>query len=270
MHHDTTRPDAIDPRRLVFVGGLHRSGTTLLGRIIGAHPECSSIEESGVREDEGQHLQRAYLPASAHGGPGRFARHPGAHLLELPPADQGLAAGQLLGAWTPYWDLSRHYLVEKSPPNMIMGRYLQSIFSGSRLFVIIRHPVIVALSTKKWQPRTTLTGLVKHWFRAHQLLREDAEHLDHLRVLRYEDLIASPEATLRAVAVDLRLTNTPEHSQFIQNTRSDSYARRWAAMESGSPLERISRRRIIRRFAEEAHTFGYDLDDVSATPGWTW
>lgn len=32
--------------RLVFIAGIHRAGTGLLGRAVGSHPEASSIHGS--------------------------------------------------------------------------------------------------------------------------------------------------------------------------------------------------------------------------------
>src|SRR5690625_5006763 len=181
---------AIDPARLVFIGGLHRSGTTALGRILADHPDFSGFRETGAKEDEGQHLQDTYAPAIRFGGPGRFARHARAHLTSAddPEGDQR----RLLRSWQPHWDLSRPMLVEKSPPNLIMGRYLQGVFPGSALIVIVRHPVVVALSTKEWAPRESLTRLVEHWFIAHDLLRAGAPHMPRLHLVPYAHLVAYP------------------------------------------------------------------------------
>ena len=44
----------------VFVNGLHRSGTSILYRLLSAQLNFSGFSETGVPEDEGQHLQTVY------------------------------------------------------------------------------------------------------------------------------------------------------------------------------------------------------------------
>jgi hypothetical protein len=69
----------------VFVTGLHRSGTSPLHRCLRRHPQISGFENTGVAEDEGQHLQTVLPRGGAYGGPGRFGRHPEAHITETHP-----------------------------------------------------------------------------------------------------------------------------------------------------------------------------------------
>lgn len=262
--------------RLVFVGGLHRSGTTPLARAIADHPDVSGITGSGVSEDEGVHLQDVYRPIRAFGGMGRFANDPRAHLTEDSAVELHGAAERLMGAWSPYWDLSAPMLLEKSPANLLMGRFLQGLFPGSALVVIIRHPVVSALALEKWNSwpvarngrrHSSLPALVSHWIRAHEILREDAAHLERLHVMRYEDLVADPVGELAPVA-DLLGLATPIPADSIRVGASERYAQRWEAMRSGSPLARLRRRQVEQRYGEEVARWGYSLDDITVTSPW--
>ena len=189
----------------MFVGGLHRSGTTPLARTLAEHPSISGLADTGVAEDEGQHLQDVYPRIRAYGGMGRFAEAPAAHLVETSLLVNDDNRRRLEAAWSPYWDLTRPLLLEKSPANLIMGRFLGAMFRGSALIVVVRHPVVVALAMQKWNPvlfarngrrRVSLPGLVEHWVKAHQLLLDDLPSLERVHVLRYEDLVESPTGHL--------------------------------------------------------------------------
>jgi hypothetical protein len=262
-----------DPTRLVFVAGLHRSGTTPLARAIVEHGQASGLTGTDVKEDEGQHLQPVYPKAKVYGGPGRFARDPRAHLTETSPLVTPANAQALWAAWEPYWDTSRHFLVEKSPPNLIMGRFLQALFPGSAYVVVMRHPVVVALGTAKWrrlwsrnwQNHTTIEEMVEHWLIAHRLMREDLRRLDRYAVLRYEDLVEHPQTELAKVQQLLGL-QTPIPAGSISE-RSSSYEAEWARMAEGNILDRRRRRRIEERFGAEIETFGYRLDDLRFRSG---
>ena len=85
--------DAVEEHRFVFLAGLHRSGTTLLARLLAAHPEVSGFSGTGVPADEGQHLQSVYPAAKVWGGPGRFGFAPEAHFTEAQASEEKARAG---------------------------------------------------------------------------------------------------------------------------------------------------------------------------------
>lgn len=261
--------EPIDPARLVFVGGLHRSGTSPLARVIGAHAEVSGLHGTGVREDEGQHLQPVYPKAKVHGGSGRFAHAPAAHLTETSPLATPENAAAMLAAWSPHWDLTRPMLVEKSPPNLIMGRFLQQTFPGSALVVVVRHPVTVALSTKKWRRFTSsdprkfesLSAMVEHWLVAHAILREDLRQLDRAVVVHYERLVADPTPELARVQELLGLS-VPFAADGLSAARGQEYAQRWDELDSPLRPGGWQRRTIERHHAAAMADYGYAVDDV--------
>ncbi|MBK9476796.1 MAG: sulfotransferase [Tetrasphaera sp.] len=260
----------LDPTRLVFVGGLHRSGTTPFAKVLGEHPEVSGLVNTGVREDEGQHLQPVYPKAKVHGGSGRFAYAAQAHLTESSPLISPANAQAMLDAWKPYWDLEARLLVEKSPPNIIMGRFLQEMYPGSAFIVVVRHPVTVALSNKKWRrfvsknPRKfeTLSGMVDHWLTAHDILAADLPHLKRALVIHYERLVSQPDTELSRVEDFLSLSAPIDRSSFTADHGS-SYAQWWEQLRSPWRPGGWQRRRIERKQAGRAWEYGYDVCDLS-------
>jgi hypothetical protein len=201
-------PGAHANNQIVFIGGLHKSGTSLTHRLLRAHPTVSGFANTGAPEDEGQHLQSVYLPAKAYGGPGRFAFDEHAHLTEHSDLASAASRVALFDDWARYWDLSKPVLIEKSPPNIIRARFLQSLFPGSKFIFVVRHPLAVAMATRKWSPQSDIE-LILHWLAAHDMLLDDLAKLENWAWLRYEDLIAKPDSMLSALCNFLGLAPIP-------------------------------------------------------------
>jgi hypothetical protein len=245
---------------LVFVAGLHRSGTTPLTRLLGQHPQVSCFSDTGVKEDEGQHLQDVYPKARAYGGPGRFAFARQAHLTERSPLATQASADALFNSWAPYWDLSRPYLVEKSPPNLLMTRFLQALFPSAKFLVIVRHPVVVSLSTARWAGRRMpFSRLLEHWLLAHETFLNDARSIESLHVLKYEHLVSDPVETLAGLARFLRLDEAIPVGG-LEYGRSSRYQSQWYDRVAGRRSWQT--RRLLRRYGRRVAEFGYDLIDL--------
>src|ERR1700719_893786 len=101
--------------RYVFVCGLQRSGTSVLGRNLGRLPNVTSFKNTGVRGDEGQFLQDIYPDDHECGGSGRFGFDPRAHLTEASPLLTPENVANLRTNWNAYWDKSKPICLEKSP-----------------------------------------------------------------------------------------------------------------------------------------------------------
>ncbi len=251
-----------DDQQLVFVGGLHRSGTTLLARLLASHPDATGLAETGAPEDEGQHIQDVYPAAERHGGTGRFALKAKAHLTEHSPLATPENAKRLWDAWAPYWDTDKQFLVEKSPPNLVMGRFLQSLYPSAAFVFIVRHPVTVTLATRKWRKRTSLNRLMSNWFVAHDRASGDLEHLARVHLVSYEWLLADPASTVAEIAEFLRMPGTIDTSS-VDAGGSTRYESEWKSMLAEGNRGAT---RAHDHFAARAKAFGYDLDALAVAP----
>ncbi|WP_426565833.1 sulfotransferase family protein [Angustibacter sp. McL0619] len=229
--------------------------------MLAGHPDVSGFSGTGVKEDEGQHLQSVYPAARRYGGPGRFARDRRAHLTESSSLATSENARTLIDEWQPYWDLSRRVLVEKTPGNLVTSRFLQAMVPDARFVMIVRHPVVVTLSTSKWARGVPLERVLGHWFAAHELLAQDAPHLRSLHLVKYEDLVRDPVATVRGVTRFLGLSGEPA-VDMVAADRSQSYRDRWTDLTSRSVVGRTRFAAMCHRYEERALRFGYSLRDL--------
>jgi hypothetical protein len=247
----------MEGHQLVFLAGLHRSGTTLLARLLAAHPQVSGFSDTGAPADEGQHLQSVYPSDHEHGRPGRFGFAPEMHLTESSPLASEQSATTLWEEWSPYWDLSRPLLLEKSPPNLLKTRFLQALFPGSAFVVVLRHPIPVSLATAKWRRTRRYHRLLEHWLRAHALFGADCERLERVYVLHYEQLVLDPETTLRGIFEFLELDPIPP-SEPVEQGANERYFRQWRELKR-DPRMRAYLDLASLRYERPVRRYGYSL-----------
>lgn len=246
--------------RHVFICGLNRSGTSVLHRLLRAHPEVSGFTDTGALEDEGQHLQTVIPAAHNYGGAGKFCFDARAYLTETSPLNTRENREKLLTEWGEYWDLRKPVLIEKSPPNLIRMRLLQAMFPESRFVIITRHPLAVALATMKWA-KTNVRELVEHWVLAHQAAKRDTNSLRHAYWLRYEDFVANPHTALAALCNFIGIA--PIHlSEPVKPDVNEKYFAEWKAIAQESPMQ-LARVRLLHALPNQ---FGYYFQEPYVRP----
>ena len=194
----------VPQHRYVFVTGLHRTGTSLLARMIASHPAVSGISGAPVPENEGCYLQGAIPHTAQDGIPGVFATDPTQRMDETHPLNTWATRQRYEAELGPWFDPGGAWRIEKSPVNLTRMRLLQGLFPLSHFVVILRHPAFMAAALAKWSD-TPQSQLASYGVTAYRLLLEDLRFLHAALVLRYEDLVAAPHRYAEAITAFLAL-----------------------------------------------------------------
>ena len=248
----------MEGHQFVFLAGLHRSGTTLLARLLAAHPEISGFSETGVPADEGQHLQSVYPAAKEYGGPGRFGFAPESHLTEASPLVSEESARKLFEEWSPHWDLSRPLLLEKSPPNLLKTRFLQALFPGSAFVVIVRHPIPVSIPTARWRGTRRYDRLFEHWLRCHALFEADRVHLGRAHVLTYEQLVRDPAGRAERDLPSSSGSIRSRRASRVEGGANEKYFAQWQELKRDLRM-RAYLDLVSLRYERRVRRYGYSL-----------
>ncbi|MGY9037453.1 MAG: sulfotransferase family protein [Rhodobacterales bacterium] len=254
------------PHRYVFVGGLHRSGTSLVARVIGDLPGVSAINAAPVPENEGVYLQGAIPHTARHGMPMQFATDPAQHHKEGSHFDRLETQMRLERDWAPYF-ADAPWRVEKSPVNLTRMRLYQQLFPLSQFVVVTRHPEAVVAATAKWVDMDHDT-MMDHWLEAHDIVRRDLAYLHAVMTVRYEDLIADPKATLARLAAFLDVDTVPApqdirdgNQDYVGTGTLSATQAEWASEWGYGPGLEVSpwagvTRHPLRRIAENVEAAG--------------
>lgn len=179
----------------VFLVGFPRSGTTLLGQALNAHPLIETIEENE-----------------------NFADATGDLLVRSSMAEWGRLTPDDLAVWrAAYWRRAEHALgrpaskpivVDKMPMNLILLPLVQLLFPGAKVLLALRDPRDVVLSCFKQRFALnaatvnflSLPACVQYYDLAMQAADAARRRLP-LAVceVRYESVVADFETALRGV-----------------------------------------------------------------------
>lgn len=204
----------MDQDNPIFIAGCPRSGTTLLGALFGSHGACLTTPESQFKSDPSlREVDSAHR--DGHALRDHVARHWRFRIwgVEVPPVevDDDLRSVTLAavdayaserGCRGPYrW-------VDHTPNNLRYARMLLAWFPEARFVHVVRDPRAVASSVMplSWGPNTALSAA--RWWERHLAVNLEAESRlgpSRVRRVRFEDVLARPESTLRELAAFLEL-----------------------------------------------------------------
>ncbi len=247
-------------RKIVFIGGLHRSGTTALNNIIG-----HSQDVSGIIHDEGVNIQTVCKSPDEMGAAGRFAFHGEGALNEKSPLVTPENRERLLKEWGSYWDVNKAVWSEKSPPNIIRMRFLQALFPEAYFINIIRHPVPVSLATNKWT-QTSGEELIDHWIKAYEIYQQDKPYIQNELFFSYEYFAKNPERILAEIEGFLAIKINYDHSFQDKN---EKYFKTWLTPNHWEGTRNSYREKLISKYENKINEFGYSLSNLDKYPALT-
>jgi len=278
----TPKTECRDDHKYVFVCGLHRSGTSLLGRNIARLENCTGFKNTGEFEDEGQFLQDVYPVDAEYGGMSRFGFDPRTHRTEMSALLTPENVAKLHASWHAYWDNSKPIFVEKTPANLLMTRFLQAAFPNPYFIVIRRHPLPVSMAIRKWKAcLIPLYRSFEHWLHCYELFEQDKKYLKHVYELTYEDYVENPDKYHQEIAafIGTCVPEPPKEDTFyivpqwrnptglrvperaMETTsavHSKKYFDRWSYLLGSSAFKGYYRY-IARKYEPEFARYGYSL-----------
>lgn len=207
----------------LFIVGFPRSGTTLLEQMLGCHPQivaCGELETSIERETSTlEYFEKLGKLSDADRK---------AHLQTLRADYLSLLRSHTVAR------PEARYASNKLPLNLMRIGIIRLLFPEARIIHVLRHPLDAVLSAyftpflfgNEWSFRLSDAA---HLFSQSWRHAETMRHLPGTRFLRvhYEELVTSPEPSLKQVLDFLDLPWEPDCLDFHKSrrvTRTASYA----------------------------------------------
>lgn len=305
--------DSARNQALIFVTGASRSGTTVLSRVIG---NAATVETLNELHFFGELTQLADPPkplateSAVQAVAMTLARHARDYWVEQATDQEWMTARRIVSNLDDtdlvpvnLFAMTMAEIVEQSPAariceqtprNIYYARQILDAFPNARIVHVMRDPRAVLASQKARHKIRKLGGsnvpsseVLRLWLNYHpfSMLRLwcsatrqalDLQAHERFRIVRYEDLIAEPEATIKPLCEFLDLDYTDEMlnvphwgSSTVEHSESAGLSSaaldKWRTVLDGAEIAYCERR--TRR---ERELFAYeDSDDSrSVVPGY--
>ena len=234
---------ARDSETPIFIGGMPRSGTTLLRAMIDSHPDIACGPELRV------------TPAIARYS-AELRRSHGAVLSRYYGADDAIVCDAFAGLINDYLQpyrrrRGRPRLAEKTPANAFHFHEIAALFPAAKLVMLVRdaRDVVASLKTMQWRDDRTGSPLeitrnsaaaAAQWAHCARLALGAYGQTRNLLTIRYENLVADPEPELRRLFAHLGVNWCDSVLDFHMNDNNRTGANEASAPQISRPLYRQS------------------------------
>jgi hypothetical protein len=217
--HRKRKTEPPDQKQMVFVFGLWRSGTSLLGAMLNQHPDISLMYEADVvayrplfqfRENRAADFTRCNLVNKA------LSRHK----VGIEALPEGLTdrSGRSVAVYRAYAARKAARIFgNKMTPFHVSLRQMCRLFPDARFIIIHRNLIDVCrsiISAAKYEPFFNQEGLVLRTLFEYELLGRDAQSqmAKGIRIyeVHHQKLVADPEKVLRSICDWIGVEFRPE------------------------------------------------------------
>ena len=255
--------------RQIFIGGCSRSGTTLLGSMLGVHSNCICSPESHFKIGILRHFAGNFRHINLKEVMTYLARHWRFQIWELPididPIESeadGDGYGDMLN-----WIVSQYaqregksgaqLWIDHTPENISYASTLIELFPDAKFIHLVRdgRGVAASILPLDWGPNSIVKA-ARWWMRmvSFGLAAEACLLPDRIMQVKYEALVANPEETLRSICRFLDIpyeTSMKEANGF----RPPRYTLRQHQFVGHKPDKQVSNRWKTRLTPREIEIF---------------
>lgn len=274
----------------LFIFSLPRSGSTLLQRLIASHPAVSTTSEPWLLLPL-LHMLRPEGTYSTYGHQKAVIALKD-YAAALPGGDAELRAVIHDTVLDLYGRASRNsssYFLDKTPRYHVISREIMELFPEGRFIFLWRNPLATVASMLE---RTAPGGRWNLYLRRfdlydglEQLVATWREYGEQAAAIRFEDLIAQPEKTMRQVCDYLELPYRASLLEDFSKARPPGHMGdvskyvglstepldKWKSILA-NPIRVYWARRYLRRIDRQLQVMGYspaalqsDLDEIPLT-----
>jgi len=184
------------PGKWVFLVGCFNSGTTILQKILGSHPEISGLPREGVRFTE----LLSNLEENGH----HMLWDENFHDYIEPEIADNLALQKIKKDWSIFWKSDSSVFLDKSIANTARIEWLNRVFPNAYFIGIYRNGYCVTEGLRRrakppeWYKQQnnsetySYQTIANQWLVANQLIQDKFKSMPNSLSIRFEDLVANP------------------------------------------------------------------------------